>query len=57
MATKPELSLVSPQDGDEVSELAALYERLTGNKPTPAEIQQARALLKGKTNIPPPKSQ
>lgn len=42
---KPTLALVPGEDTLDLDSLMELYTSLTGKKPTPAELEEARAML------------
>jgi hypothetical protein len=55
VAEKPTLSLI-PGNALTVENLAALFEKLTGRKPTEEELAEARAILEADQASPPPPS-
>lgn len=53
--TKPCLNLVGPDDGEpSLDDLVALFERLTGRKPTTDELAEARAALDAEPDVDVP---
>ena len=50
MSDKPKLTLLSRKSAFDVEALVKLFEKLTGRKPTQAEIEAAREELKQGSN-------